>query len=68
MKRPRVCHTDVPSTETHDDAAFLREAAFESTGFHQGQHIEQSRAELERRGGPESVIRDAVKRIERGGR
>lgn len=63
-KLSRVCHTDVPSTD--DVGAAIREAASQSCGFHQGQSLTDSLAELARRGGPESIVRDAIKRIERG--
>ena len=62
MKTPRARHFDVPSIET-DDGAFLREGAAQSTGFRMGQDLEASRAELVRNGGPESIVRNAIKRI-----
>jgi hypothetical protein len=65
MKLSKVCHHDIP--EASDDVGdFLREAAFQSTGFHQGQHLSESLAELQRNGGAEGVVDAAVRRIERG--
>ena len=66
--KPGICHSDVPISPTNDEGNSIREAASQSCGFHQGQGFGAARAELERRGGPESVVRDAVKRIERGDR
>ena len=65
--KPRICHNDVPS-ENRDDGEFLRQAAARSTGYRQGQHLAESRAELERNGGAEKVIDRAVQKIERGDR
>jgi len=62
---PRARHFDVPNTT---DELPIRERAAESCGFHQGQHLADVRAELEGNGGAEGVIRNAIKRIERGDR
>ncbi len=48
-----------------DPGESLRKAAGESVGYRMGQHMEQSRAELARNGGPESVITNAIKRVDR---
>lgn len=66
MKPPKICHHDNPSALTiHDAGDAIRQRAAEACGFQQGQSLEGARAELERRGGPEGVIRDAVKRGDR---
>jgi hypothetical protein len=48
-----------------DPGEFLRKAAAESAGFRMGQNSTESRAELQRNGGPESVITNAIKRVDR---
>ena len=63
---PKARH--VPSATSDDVGAEMRERAAESCGFHQGQHLSDSLAELERNGGPEQVVTNAAKRIERGAR
>jgi hypothetical protein len=54
---------EIPRSDP-DPGAEMRERASESCGFHMGQHMQQSRAELERRGGPLGIITAAVKRAE----
>jgi len=64
----RLCHHDTPEAEVTDDGAAMRARAAESCGYGMGQDLEASRAELERNGGPESVVKNAIKRAERGDR
>ncbi|MBZ5667538.1 MAG: hypothetical protein LAO30_23435 [Acidobacteriia bacterium] len=66
--KTKICHHDTPTETSNDCGAEIRERAAEATGFHQGQHIAESRAEVERNGGPEGVLDAVVKRIERGAR
>jgi hypothetical protein len=66
MKLLKVCHHDVPEV-SDDEGAFLREAASQSAGYDMGQDLFDSHDQMMRRGGPEQVIKDAVKRIEKGG-
>ncbi len=47
-----------------DPGEFLRRGAAESVGYRMGQNSTDSRAELARNGGPESVITRAVQRAE----
>jgi hypothetical protein len=62
----RICHTEAPAAATEDCGNAIRERAAESCGFHQGQHLENARAEVERNGGAEGLLNRIVKRIERG--
>lgn len=64
MKTPKARH--VPSTES-DTGAEIRQRAAESCGFDMGQDLFASRDQMLRRGGPEQVVKDAVKRAEKGG-
>ncbi len=48
-----------------DPGEFLRKAAGESCGYRMGQNSTDSRAELQRNGGPEGVITSAIKRVDR---
>jgi hypothetical protein len=54
---------EIPRSDP-DPGAEMRERASEACGFHMGQNSTDSRAELERRGGPESIITRAVQRAE----
>jgi hypothetical protein len=65
---PKAKHIPASSPQAAEDCGeILRERAFQSTGFHQGQHLAESRAELERGGGPEAVVRRAIQRSEKAG-
>jgi len=56
----------VPSAEAvDDDGEAMRQRAAESCGFSMGLDLEESRAELKKNGGSESIVRNAVRRIER---
>jgi hypothetical protein len=48
-----------------DPGEFLRRGAAESTGFRTDQGMTEARAELARNGGPESVIGNVIKKIDR---
>lgn len=48
-----------------DPGEFLRRGAAESVGYRMGQNSTDSRAELQRNGGPEGVISAVVKRVDR---
>lgn len=64
--RGSLCHTDVPSTEI-DSGDAIRQRAAESCGFNMGQDAFDSHDQMMRRGGPEQIIKDAIKRAERAG-
>jgi len=64
MSRAEPTSRHVPINDT-DEGEFLREGAARSAGFRQGQHLAESRAELERNGGAEKVIDRAARRVER---
>ena len=66
LKRPRICHTDIPAPPDCGDA--IREAARQTCGYGMGKDLFDARREIERTGGPEAIVKRAIERAERGGK
>ncbi len=62
-----VCHHDVP--QANDDiGASIHQHARETCGFDTTRDLFNARREVEANGGPEGVLRNIIRKIERGQR